>query len=43
MSTPEGASDISLATQYAEVKKQQATAEEEWEAAVDRLSALDEE
>lgn len=43
MSTPEGASDIALATQYAEVKKQQATAEEEWEAAVDRLSALDEE
>ena len=43
MSTPEGASDITLATQYAEVKKQQATAEEEWEAAVDRLSALDEE
>lgn len=43
MSTPEGASDISLATQYTEVKKQQATAEEEWEAAVDRLSALDEE
>ena len=43
MSTPKGASDISLATQYAEVKKQQATAEEEWEAAVDRLSALDEE
>ena len=43
MSTPEGASDLSLATQYAEVKKQQATAEEEWEAAVDRLSALDEE
>lgn len=43
MSTPEGASDISLATQYAEVKKQQATAEEEWEVAVDRLSALDEE
>lgn len=43
MSTLEGASDISLATQYAEVKKQQATAEEEWEAAVDRLSALDEE
>ena len=43
MSTPEGASDISLATQYAEVKKQQATAEEEWEEAVDRLSALDEE
>lgn len=43
MSTPEGASDISLATQYAEVKKQQTTAEEEWEAAVDRLSALDEE
>ena len=43
MSTPVGASDISLATQYAEVKKQQATAEEEWEAAVDRLSALDEE
>lgn len=43
MSTPEGASDISLATQYAEVKKQQATAEEEWEAAVDRLSALDKE
>lgn len=43
MSTPEGASDISLATQYAEVKKQQATAEEEWDAAVDRLSALDEE
>lgn len=42
MSTPEGASDISLATQYTEVKKQQATAEEEWEAAVDRLSALDE-
>lgn len=43
MSTPEGASDIALATQYAEVKKQQATAEEEWEAAVERLSALDEE
>lgn len=43
MSTLEGASDIALATQYAEVKKQQATAEEEWEAAVDRLSALDEE
>lgn len=43
MSTPKGASDISLATQYAEVKKQQATAEDEWEAAVDRLSALDEE
>ena len=43
MSTPEGASDIALATQYAEVKKQQTTAEEEWEAAVDRLSALDEE
>lgn len=43
MSTPEGASDLSLATQYAEVKKQQATTEEEWEAAVDRLSALDEE
>lgn len=43
MSTPEDASDIALATQYAEVKKQQATAEEEWEAAVDRLSALDEE
>lgn len=41
LSTAKGASDMTLATQYAEVKKQIETVTQLWETAVDKLSALE--